>query len=390
MFIVVLVRWLLGYVSFAGEGGFPERFINLCVKAHIPLWDLSRADEQLTGKTTIRGYKHIRPIVHLSGVRVHITGKRGLPFWSARHRRRAGLIAGLLAAAVVIACLSVRIWTVSVTGNAEIPAETILAAAEELGVRVGAKRSDLDTAALAEALLDNVDGLSWAAVNIDNCRAVIEVRESTPAPEILDTQTPSNIIAGADGVLTKIEVYSGTAAAEPGSGVVQGDLLISGVVENADGSQTLHGAQGNVYAEVTENMSFSCPDAPFLRLSASATRYSLFFFGLRIPLGFSPGEQDYTVERYLSNDELALPVGILRERAEVYNTAYTLENKTDRARFAAARFAARFAELWTDSVILHTALTFDFEAEDPYISGTVLCEKEIGINQQIFVEKISD
>ena len=52
--------------------------------------------------------------------------------------------------------------------------------------------------------------------------------------------------------------------------------------------------------------------------------------------------------------------------------------------------AARFAELWTDSVILHTALTFDFEAEDPYISGTVLCEKEIGINQQIFVEKISD
>ena len=75
MFIVVLVRWLLGYVSFAGEGGFPERFINLCVKAHIPLWDLSRADEQLTGKTTIRGYKHIRPIVHRSGVRVHITGE---------------------------------------------------------------------------------------------------------------------------------------------------------------------------------------------------------------------------------------------------------------------------------------------------------------------------
>ena len=101
MFIVVLVRWLLGYVSFAGEGGFPERFINLCVKAHIPLWYLSRADEQLTGKTTIRGYKHIRPIVRRSGVRVHITGKRGLPFWSARHRRRAGLIAGLLAAAVV-------------------------------------------------------------------------------------------------------------------------------------------------------------------------------------------------------------------------------------------------------------------------------------------------
>ncbi len=390
MFIVVLVRWLLGYVSFAGEGGFPERFINLCVKARIPLWDLRREDGRLTGKTTIRGYKRIRAVVRRSGVRVHITGKQGFPFWRARHRRRVGLVVGLAAAALVIACLSVRIWTVNVTGNTEIPAETILAAAEELGVRVGAKRSSLDTNAIAEALLDNVEGLSWAAVNIDACRAVIEVRESTPAPEILDTETPSNILADEDGVLTKVEVYSGTAAVKPGSAVVKGDLLISGVVENADGSETLHGAQGNVYAQVERDFSFSCPAAPFMRLGASATRYSLFFFGLRIPLGFSPGEQIYTVERYLSNDEIALPVGIFRERAEAYNAEYTLESPTDRARYAAAQFASCYAALWIQSVILETHLTFDYASENPSVTGTVLCEKEIGINQQIFVEKISD
>ena len=39
MFLIRLFRFLTGYIVFSGNGGFPERFINLCSLNGISLWD---------------------------------------------------------------------------------------------------------------------------------------------------------------------------------------------------------------------------------------------------------------------------------------------------------------------------------------------------------------
>lgn len=390
MLIIKLIRSILGYVVFTGTGGFPERFINLCVKFRVPLWDLQNHGCSFQGKTTIRGYKNIRPAAHRSGVRLRILEKRGLPFLTAKNKKRVGLAVGLTVAALLIAVLSSRIWTVEVEGNVDIPDEQILSVAEDLGVSMGASRRRLDVQEIADALLHEIDGLLWAAVNIDASKAVIEVRESIPSPEILDTQTPANIIASEDGILTKVEVYSGTAALPVGSAVLKGDLLIAGVVRNSDNSETLKGAQGNVYARVERNILFACPDTPFLRCSETEERKVLYFLGLRIPLGARTGANPYTVKAYLSNGTTTLPVGVFRERSESYAEEYLLESSADKARYAAKKYAATYKQLWEESVILQTNVTFDFEGAQPSVSGCITCEKEIGINQEIFVEKISD
>lgn len=390
MLIVKLIRFFLGYVVFTGAGGFPERFINLCVKYRIPLWDLKNHGESFEGKTTIRGYKRIRPAAFRSGVKLQIREKRGLPFLTAQNKKRMGLLIGFAVCAALIGILSMHIWTVEVSGNVKIPTETVLEAAERLGVTVGARRKSLDAKALADELLYEIDGLSFAAVNIDACKAVIEVRESIAQPAILDTETPSNIIADEAGILTKIEVYSGTAALPVGSAVLKDDLLISGVVQNLDNSETLKGAQGNVYAQVERNMDFSCENLAFFSCSAVNERYILEFFGLHIPLGRSMDTESYAVSRYLSDGKTQLPVGITRERREIFDTETTLAAPADRARFTAKQFAAAYKAVWNESVILAEQVTFDFENTEPFIHGTVTCEKEIGINREIFVEKISD
>ncbi len=390
MLIVKLIRSFLGYVVFTGTGGFPERFINLCVKYRIPLWDLKNHGDTFEGKTTIHGYKHIRPAAFRAGVRLRISEKRGLPFLTAQNRKRMGLLIGFLVCAALIAVLSTHIWTVEVAGNINVPTETVLETAGRLGVTVGARRSALDPKEIADALLYEIDGLSWAAVNIDACKAVIEVRESVPRPDILDTETPANIIADEDGILTKIEVYSGTAALPVGSAVLKGDLLISGVVKNLDNSETLKGAQGNVYARVKRQMDFSCESLEFLACSAAKERYILEFFGLRIPLGRTLGTEVYTVKQYLSDGKTQLPVGLLRERAQAFETPKTLESPSDCARYAAKQYACAYKTLWSESVILSEDISFDFESTAPTVYGIVTCEKEIGINQEIFVEKISD
>lgn len=390
MLIVKLIRFCLGYVLFTGTGGFPERFINLCVKYKIPLWDLKNHGECFEGKTTIRGYKHIRPAAFRAGVALKIREKCGLPFLTAKNKKRMGLLVGFAVCAACIGLLSAHIWTVEVAGNVEIPTETVLEAAEHLGITVGARRNSLDAKALADALLYELDGLSFAAVNIDACKVVIEVRESVPQPEILDTETPSNIIADEAGILTKVEVYSGTAALPVGSAVLKGDLLISGVVENLDKSETLKGAQGNVYAKVERKIDFSCESKQFFGCSAARERHILELFGLHIPLGRPLSNTPYTVRRYLSDGKTQLPVGITREYSAAFEAERTLTEPADRARYAAKELACAYKALWSDSVLLSESITFDFENPEPFIRGTVTCEKEIGLNQEIFVEKISD
>lgn len=390
MLIVKLIRFFLGYVVFTGAGGFPERFINLCVKYKIPLWDLKNHGEYFEGKTTIRGYKHIRPAAFRAGVSLKIREKCGLPFLTAKNKKRMGLLIGFAVCAACIGILSAHIWTVEVAGNVNIPSETVLETAERLGITVGARRKSLDAKALADELLYEIDGLSFAAVNIDACKVVIEVRESVAQPEILDTETPSNIIADEAGILTKVEVYSGTAVLPVGSAVLQGDLLISGVVENLDKSETLKGAQGNVYARVERKMDFSCENKTFFGCSAARERYILEIFGLHIPLGRPLAGSAYAVRQYLSDGKTQLPIGMTREYGAAFEAEMMLSEPADRARYAAKQLACAYKSLWSDSVILSENVVFDFENPEPFIHGTVTCEKEIGINQEIFVEKISD
>ena len=141
MFILKFVRFVLGYVLFTATGGFPERFINLCTQHNIPLWDLKHLGDTVEGKTTVSGYKRIRPAARRSGVRVRISKKCGLPFLRERNKKHAGLLVGVALAALLLCILSTRIWTVRVEGNVQIHDEQILRAAKSLGVEGGARTS---------------------------------------------------------------------------------------------------------------------------------------------------------------------------------------------------------------------------------------------------------
>lgn len=80
MSIIRFLRFIFGYVEFCAEGGFPERFINLCSVYHVRLWDVKRVKDKLYAKTMLRDYKNIREAVRRSGVKTRIIKKTGLPF----------------------------------------------------------------------------------------------------------------------------------------------------------------------------------------------------------------------------------------------------------------------------------------------------------------------
>lgn len=388
MFIIKLIRALLGFVTFSASGGFPERFVNLCRKNNIPLWDLQNKQGVIFANTTIKGYKSIRDSAHRSGMHLKIVKRTGFPFFTHSNRRRVGVAAGLCISILLVSVLSSMLWSVRVTGNESIPDEVILQTFSEYGVRVGVPKSRIDVKYAAEQALLSIDGLTWASVNISGSNATIEVRENVSVPKLVDKTTPCNIVADEDGVICTIEVFEGEADTEVGSAVQKGDLLISGVVTNKDLSESLKHAEGNVRARVEKKIRADFSEYAFYSMSSEKTRYSLFLFGLRIPLGRAVGEENYyKSERYLSNGNVSLPIGLVTERAYRFAEPTTFSSEENKILYAAKVYMTRRKALCETAEILTEKISLQKNGENICFSGTYTCEKEIGVKKEIFVEK---
>jgi sporulation protein YqfD len=333
----------------------------------------------------LRDYKNIREAVRRSGVKTRIIKKTGLPFFTFKQRKRVGLVIGVAAAIITVSYLSTMIWTVSVSGNENISDEQILNVFSSLGVKPGAKRRDINAKEISDEALKIFDGdLSFAVVNLNGSNASVEVRESVPAPKIEDNETPCNIVASEDGVVTKVQLYSGQEEIKAGSAVLKGNLLISGVKTNQDKTESLVHAAGNVYAEVEKNISSDFENSEFCAPSREKIRYALYFFNVKIPLGGVPdyGEK-YAVSFLASTDKTVLPMGIIRVRSTEYNRDFLLEDESCRELLS----AKKYTDLCRSELKNCKIISSDIQKNGSRLSGAYKCEKQIGVESEIFVEK---
>lgn len=313
MFLLRFFRFLTGYIVFSGTGGFSERFLNLCSLNNITIWDIRSQNGSFTAKTSISCYKKIRPCAKRSGMKLKATAKCGLPFIIRPYTKRKGLIAGAALSLVIVTILSSCVWTINVSGNEKYTDEQILSLAGSYGITPGAFRSSIDPKAIRENIKATVDGINWFSVNIDKTAVSLEVLESTGSSEILDLSTPCNIVSSVDGELLSLEVYTGDAAVTPGNAVTKGDLLISGVVERADGSSDFVHARGNAVIRTKKEITKTIASTEKCYYpSENDNGYSVYIFSLVIPVKQAE-EKDLsrTEKEMLQYDSLKLPLGII-------------------------------------------------------------------------------
>ena len=382
MLIIRFIRFLLGYVSFSASGGFSERFVNLCTHNRIPLWNMKKVGNVLYGETTVEGYKAIRRPAYRSGVKLKLESKRGLPFFLNKNSARKGIVIGFLLSMLIVFLLSTTVWSISVEGNKSLTEEKVLEVFSQLGVKRGVFAKSIRASDVAEKAEKLLPELLWASVNVKGSRVEIVVCERTDAPEFPD-ETPCNIIAAEDGVIVAVQAEIGKQAVSAGDAVVKGDLLISGVTQNLDMSENLKPARGNVTAEVKRSISADCADMKFYTQSELKTRYSLYFFGLVIPLDFRVGETNYhRSESFLSNGKISLPVGIVTEHS--YKSENEASLPPEKIRLMNANlFARRYYEIFREAQIKQVVFTDESTA----FVCEITAEKDIGSRQEIFVEK---
>lgn len=380
MLVLRLLRFIFGYVTFTARGGFPERFINLCRQNRISLWDLKSENSVISACTDVSCYKRIRKAAKKSGMRVRIFKKHGLSFFLNRHSRRMGLIAGMLICMSVLLILSTRIWRIEVIGNTEIPSEEILEVFDGLGVRAGVPVSSIDEWTVEQAAIKKLPELSWVNINLTGSSAQIEVREVIEQNKVDNSEAPANIVAAKDGQIVYLRPFKGTQEKKIGTGVVKGDLLISGFIEYIDMSTSICRADGYVVARTDYQLEAeSITEKRVKTLSGTEKSYSLEFLSFKIPLGRQKSGFEEKSSLYLNGATLPFSV-ICRTQNSFAESKITLD-KEKNSNLARLEFYDKVVNEFRYKQVEKAEIE-EKETENGYkIKGSFTCLENIGEKQ---------
>lgn len=393
MFFVSLIRFLTGYVTFFGREGFTERFINLCSRDGIPLWDLRSDSNGFYACTTIKGYKSIRSAARRSGVRLRIRQRKGMPFFISRYKYRWGMAVGAVFFVMMLSFLSTRIWYVEVVGNERFSSDSIIEVFDAMGVSVGKRKDDIDTSAIQLRSYTELPDFSWVAVNLDGSTARIEVREKVPVPEIADDATACNITAAYGGQIISIEVYEGKGEVKAGTAVAKGDLLINGITENGDGTPVFHHASGKVIAKTVREIEVTIPSVIKCRryTDYKSCGYTFYFFGFEIPIKkaeYPQGEYEEEIKKtYAYAGETKLPLGIIKTTVTVTEETEREITSAEAGNFAAMEFSNQYEELKAKVKILSENIESGEYDAGWRIKGTFVCEENISLEEKIEISQ---
>ena len=387
--IIKLLRLLLGYVEFQATGGFPERFLNLCNINGITLWNVQNDGIKVKACTPIKAYRNIRKPAHKSGMKVKITRKRGLPFFVKYNKARVGVLIGAFVSVVLLFLSSCVLWDVEVTGNTKIKNEELLESLSGYDVRVGSVKSEIDTKSVESQLLKEYPELSWASINIFGMKAVLEVKENKDMPEIIDDNIPMNIVAKKDGRIILVNGYSGTNVVKEKDVVLSGDLLISGIKINQDGSERAVRAKGKVFAETTTNLSAEISRFQEVKvISETNIRHKIYVLGVEIPLWVKcKGEKLYNDKKLLKGDSTMLPLGITWDVSYVlnYETIEMTEEQTELLSLSEVVKKKR-NEFSDECEILKTEYKKKATEKGIVIENKVVAKENIALEKELFVE----
>ena len=253
-----LLHLLLGYYTVSATGNFPERFLNLCNKNELVLWNLRLTKEALTFRTGLRSMKKMRELAEKTGIQLENVEMHGLPAFFCVYRKRYALIWGVLLFFGLMWYLSSFIWAVEMVPIEGVDSQAIITKLEELGLSEGVKKSSLDLDDLYQEMLLDVPEISWIAVNIKGTRAEVEVRRRVPKPEIA-SEDPCNVVAREDGQIVYMEVYEGKTMVETRAAVQKGELLVSGVLDSKTQGMRLVPARAKIMAKTYRTLTADCP-----------------------------------------------------------------------------------------------------------------------------------
>lgn len=289
--LLSLWNYIRGYVIIEVTGFSLERFINLAMYHNIYMWDIERKENTLTLKTSIDGFKSLKPYAKKSRCRLKIKQKKGVPFQANRYRKRKMLAFGAVLFTVLIWLLSSYVWLVEVEGNNRISTLDIIHTLEQNGYDVGKLKSKLDLREAEAIVLNTYPDVTWVGIKCEGTRLLVQIAETVQKPKMQTATNICDIVAKRDALITYIATDKGMPQVKKGDIVKKGDRLVSGV------------------------MPLGQDDPNLYYTAAKATIRGKTFYRLQGDLSLIQEQKQYT-------NEVAK-----KYKVKIFNKAFTLFNK---------------------------------------------------------------
>ena len=304
MFIVLLLRWIRGYIKIKITGDYTS-LLNACYKNNISMWGVYKFENNFYGY--IHSSDYIKLKRSLKNKNVHIKGisKNGMYFLFKRHKKRWGLIIGAFLFISVIMLMQSFIWSINISGNVNIPTEQLTDILNKNGVKSGAFIPSVDFEKAREMIRLKIDNISWLSINRMGSKIYLEIQEAEKKPEIIPNDVPCDIVAAKDGIIVSKKVYDGQSEIVIGEAVTKGDILVNGIMEDKKGNSVFKHASADIYADTINSVDFkikynsqnTAPKKvmsffhPFDSENKSNSDFSyskiISFFGIELPIGIS-------------------------------------------------------------------------------------------------------
>ena len=251
MFIKILLNYILGYVRITVEGYYIERFINICRKNKIIIWNLKRDKSvRLNINIGIKDFKEIKKIAKKTKCKVKIIKKKGLPFLFNRYKKRKIFFGFLLLILILIGISSNFIWNIEIKIENAEQLDNIYEDITSAGLETGKMKNKINTKEIINQIRLKRNDIAWMGIELKGTNAIVKLVKAERKPDIVDEEDYCNIVSDKVGVITKINAKNGTLAVNVGDTVKVGTVLINGWMEGKyTGIRYVH-AQGDIEAKV--------------------------------------------------------------------------------------------------------------------------------------------
>lgn len=327
-----------GTVRVEVSGAQPESILNFCTENGIEFWDTSPcSDLALSFTIAAADYPAVHGRSGKNGIEVAIVSSRGGKKLIKGAKSRVVLLVLLCVFVTFAAVSSLFIWRIDIVGNEKVSAARLMRALEECGVRYGAFWPAILSDAVKDSVVTQMPDIAWLTLNIRSSCAQIVVHERVEKPDIVNEKAPGDIIASKSGVIKRMSVLEGMAAAAKGDTVTRGDVLVSGLMVSETGDDRYVHAQAQVQAETWYEISAAAPlyETKKVKKRGAETEFSLIVGKMRINFFDDSRNKSTSCDkinklRYISlGDVFTLPVGYAVCSSEEYETQITAIDKTE-------------------------------------------------------------
>lgn len=306
------------------EGLSLEKFLNLAAREGLFVFDtFRRSYTVLSVNMSARDFSKLKKIV--SGKHsLTVEKRRGIPFGLLWIFRRKALMIGLVVIAFVMFAASLYVWDVRVTGledTANIKEEL-----SSYGVALGTYKQNVDLSEIATKIIVAHDEIAWIDISFKGVVVVVEIVPAIRVPEVVDENTPCDVVASKDAYIIGVTARAGRATVKVGDTVRKGDMLISGLVWDEGKKRIMFAARGEVVGNVWYTATISQPIFEQTRQKTGNTQSQRVIF-----IGSDSADIDeqcrfaqfdtVNVDEYYLGERLFLPVKVVTyEHSEVIVT----------------------------------------------------------------------